>query len=149
MSDQENVPAVLTKRVERLGNFLKMADVVLADMKEQKFLNGQIEAKVQTLENRILACKAEIAALDEQIRQKKIEAAGSFNSFRDDLTRREQALMKREAELLVSEQNLKARAKQAEELISKAEKAIAPAPAPVEKRGPGRPAKSEAVAVKA
>lgn len=161
---EETVIEFVSKRVERLTALEKLVYATAADMKEMKYQVTQYDAKVRTFESQILAKKAEIVDLDEQIRRKKIEVAGSFNNLRDDLSRRELALTKALAELKVSQENTKARAAEAEALIIKAEKAIgdrqsappppkvvqlvpaAPATAPVmpEKRSPGRPRKEVA-----
>lgn len=119
-----DVPAVINKRVERFNSFMKQAELVMADMKEQKYLNQQIEAKVNTCEARILAAKAELLELEEKIRQKKIEVGGSFNAIRDDLTKREVALNARVAEVEVRERTAAEKLKKADEMIDKAEKAI-------------------------
>lgn len=171
MSDTPAVAAVpiaefVGKRVERFDSLGKLCAAVALDLKEMRHQVMQYEAKVNTFINQILAKKQEIAELEEQIKRKKIEAAGSFNNFRDSLQARELVMVKREAELVIREGNVKARAQEAENLISKAERvigkqeakieapkpvAVAPAPAPVvvapapapvaEKRGPGRPKK--------
>lgn len=118
------VAEFVSKRLELFNSLEKVVGKVSADMKELKYQVNQYEAKVKTFEGQILAKKAEIAELDEAIRRKKIDVAGSFNNLRDDLNAREQAFIKREAELSVLEQNVRDRAEQAEALIVKAERAL-------------------------
>lgn len=156
MSD-ESAADFISKRLERFAALEKNCVAVASDMKELKYQLQQWEAKVETFACQILAKKAEIAELDEQIARRKVEAAGSFNNFRDDLSRREAELTKAIAELRVQQEQVKSRSSTAEYLINKAEKAIGKirpevivpslagvgSEAPAEaKRGPGRP-KSE------
>ena len=151
-NDAQAVNQIFNKRIERLQSFDRLVGLVASDLKELKYNATQYEAKQATFEKKILAAKTEILDLDEQIRRKKIEVAGSFNNLRDDLSRREQALFKAQAELAVSQAQVKVRADEAERLIGKAEKVIgktavaevsepAETPAEPEKRGPGRPRK--------
>lgn len=160
-----SVAEFVSKRVERLTSFERACVAMASDLKEMKYQIQQWDAKIKTNEGKILGQKEEMRDLEEQIRRKKIEVAGSFNNIRDDLQRRELALVKREAELVVRENQVKIRANTAEELINKAERVIGKqhkpepvveAPAPVvavavpepvlEKRGPGRPKKEAASA---
>lgn len=175
MSDQPNVAEFVSKRIERFNRFENLCKVMADDLKEMKYQVTQYEAKVQTYEKQILLKKAEISELDETIRRRKIEAAGSLANVAGDVQRREIELVKRTAELEVRERNVKLRAAETENLLLKAEKVIgqksAPAsvpapvveevvreansptadieastPAPVEaKRGRGRPKKEVAV----
>lgn len=171
MSDQPNVAEFVSKRIERFNRFENLCKLMADDLKEMKYQVTQYEAKVQTYEKQILLKKGEIAELDETIRRRKIEAAGSLANVAGDVQRREMELVKRTAELEVRERNVKLRAAETENLLVKAEKVIgqkaspapvvaepvreanAPAsdteastPAPVEaKRGRGRPKKEVAV----
>lgn len=124
MSDQPNVAEFVSKRIERFNAFERLCKVMAEDLKEMKYQVTQYEAKVQTYEKQILAKKSEIVDLDEKIRQRKIEAVGSLNNIAGDLNRREIELVKAKAELHVREENVKARAAEAESLIVKAEKVI-------------------------
>lgn len=163
MSDQPNVAEFVSKRIERFNRFESLCKVMAEDLKEMKYQVTQYEAKVQTYEKQILLKKAEIGGLDEAIRRRKIEAAGSLANVAGDVNRRETELVKRTAELEVRERNVKLRAAETESLLVKAEKVIgrqaqtpasvnveasipepvieAEAPALEVKRGRGRPKK--------
>jgi hypothetical protein len=136
MSDAlpENPNVVIPKRIQRLEELIHTAAFVAADLREQKYLSYQIEARVKTSENRLRALSQEIEELEEQVRRKRIEAAGSFNNFRDDLTRRELELNKRQAELEVRERNVFERSKIAEDKIAQVDALL--------KKAEGRPLKS-------
>jgi chromosome segregation ATPase len=121
---EQNAVVAINKRIERIDSFERLIGLMREDLKEWRYKAVQLEAENATHTKNILAKKEEIAKLEEEIRRKKIEVAGSFNNFRDDLTAREQKLTKSLAELKVREDQVKERTKAVEELMVKAEKVL-------------------------
>src|SRR3990167_3260694 len=110
---------VFSKRRSLLDTAKKAVEALSSEMKDIEVSVVQHDNKIEAQERVILAKKAEIADLDEKIRQRNVEAMSSHLAIRDELDKRHQEEIEREGRIRAREQALTEKEQKVSVLLDK------------------------------